>query len=151
MQRPKNSNEPIGSRVNNVGQMKWWILTFAVVCLLAPISCRKTDVGRASANALSVEFSALLQHPQDYAGKLVRVSGFLRVEFEGKCLYISEEAYLRGGYDACLWVDVPLSMTDFDLRMVVLEGTFAPESHGHLGLWRKGSILGVRHLAIMGK
>jgi hypothetical protein len=131
--------------------MRTWLIGVSLVCLLTQISCHKVEMGRSSTAAIPVAFSDLLQRPRDYAGKLVRVSGFLRVEFEGKCIYSSEAAFVRGGYDVSLWVDVPLSMKDFDFEMVVLEGTFDPDSHGHLGLWRKGSLLGVSYLGLQKK
>lgn len=98
-------------------------------------------------NPTSVSLIQLIADPDKYHGKFVRVSGYLHNKFEDSGLYLSKE---DADYLVCtnsLWIqyndkNVMLqglkknpSLNYFDCKMVLVEGTFDKESHGHRGMW----------------
>jgi hypothetical protein len=78
----------------------------------------------------------LLATPEKFHGKFIRVEGFLRLEFEGKALYLHKEDYANGLYRNSVWVDLLESKEHMRLNMryVLIEGVFNAKDHGHLGL-----------------
>ncbi|MEA3189262.1 MAG: hypothetical protein QOD99_3092 [Chthoniobacter sp.] len=90
----------------------------------------------------------LLATPEKFNGKRVRVSGYLRVEFEGNALYLSKDAADNIISEHALWTDYaehpslePATrpkgkqpkLADFDARFVLIEGTFDATRRGHMG------------------
>ena len=54
---------------------------------------------------LDVSVADLVHDPAVYAGKQVRVHGFLIVAFEGDSVWVDEAAYKSGLYEQGFWVD----------------------------------------------
>jgi hypothetical protein len=92
----------------------------------------------------------LLATPEKFTGKRVRVSGYLRVKFEGNALYLSKDAADYIISEHALWTDYaehpslePANPTkgkqpklaDFDARFVLIEGTFDALQRGHMGMF----------------
>ena len=96
-----------------------------------------------AAEPLDVSLVRLIANPKDYDGKIVRVIGFVRLEFEGNAIYLHQDDYKHGIRKNGLWIDATDDMrkrtADFDQKHVLLEGTFNVKDTGHLGLW-SGSI-----------
>jgi len=94
-----------------------------------------------AAEPTDVSMLQLIVQPEKYHGKFIRVQGFLRLEFEGKALYLHREDYANGLTKNGLWVDMLESPEHMKLNMryVLIEGVFNARDHGHLGLW-SGSI-----------
>ncbi len=96
-----------------------------------------------AAEPLDVSLVQLIARPKDYDGKIVRVIGFVRLEFEGNGIYLHEDDYKHSIYKNGLWIDVTKDMqkrkVELDQKHVFLEGTFNAKDTGHLGLW-SGSI-----------
>ena len=96
-----------------------------------------------AAEPLDVSLVKLIANPNDYNGKVVRVIGFVRLEFEGNAIYLHQDDYKHGISKNGLWIDVTDDIrkkrTDFDQKYVLLEGTFNAKETGHMGLW-SGSI-----------
>jgi hypothetical protein len=92
---------------------------------------------------LDVSLVRLIANPKDYDGKIVRVIGFVRMEFEGNGIYLHEDDYKHSIYKNGLWIDVTADMqkrkTELDQKYVLIEGTFDARMTGHMGLW-SGSI-----------
>lgn len=95
------------------------------------------------AEPVAVSLVQLIASPKDYDGKFVRVIGFVRLEFEGSAIYLHQEDYLHGLTRNGLWIDVTDDIrkrrAEFDLKYVLVEGTFNAKETGHMGLW-SGSI-----------
>lgn len=98
-----------------------------------------------------VSLIRLIAAPQEYAGKRVAITGFLHIEFEGDGIYLHRDDYEHSQSKNGLWVAVSgesakqlRAATD---RYVLLEGTFNPDLHGHLGLW-SGTIAQITRVQI---
>src|SRR5450755_4390302 len=90
-----------------------------------------------AAEPLDVGMIQLLATPQKFDGKFIRVDGFLRLEFEGKALYLHKEDYVNGLYRNSVWVDLLEDKEHMRLNMhyVLIEGVFNAKNHGHMGLF----------------
>jgi hypothetical protein len=89
----------------------------------------------------------LIANPEKFDGKLIRVIGFLRLEFEGDVLYLHREDYENAILGDGIWVDVTPEITKqsktLNMNYVLLEGIFSSREHGHMGAW-SGTITKVR-------
>jgi hypothetical protein len=96
-----------------------------------------------AAEPLDVSLVRLIANPEDYDGKIVRVIGFVRLEFEGDAIYLHQDDCRHGIPKNGLWIDVTDEVRkkrkDYDQKYVLLEGTFSAKDRGHFGLW-SGSI-----------
>jgi hypothetical protein len=96
-----------------------------------------------AAEPLSVSLIQLIANPEDYDGKVVRVIGFVKLEFEGNAIYLHQDDYKHSITRNGLWLDVTddvrKKQKDYDQKYVLLEGTFSAKERGHMGLW-SGSI-----------
>jgi len=106
--------------------------------LLAPIQAQEpTDV----------TLVRLIANPEKFDGKLIRVIGFLRLEFEGNVLYLHREDYENAILGNGIWVDVTPLMTKqrgtLNMNYVLLEGVFSAGDRGHMGMW-SGTIKEIR-------
>jgi len=85
----------------------------------------------------------LIARPELYDGKVVRVIGFVRFEFEGNALYVSQLDYENAVPRNGLWIDPPDGFQSFDgaskaqpnTQYVLVEATFNAEKRGHMGMW----------------
>ena len=115
--------------------------TRATFVLLSLLCCFAQPL--LAAEPLDVSLVRLIANPKDYDGKIVRVIGFVRLEFEGNAIYLHQDDYKHGIRKNGLWIDATDDMrkrtADFDQKHVLLEGTFNVKDTGHLGLW-SGSI-----------
>lgn len=88
---------------------------------------------------LDVSVADLVHDPAVYAGKQVRVHGFLIVAFEGNSIWVDEAAYRSGLYERGFWVDTRSLKADevegLTGRLAYVSGTFDLQHRGHLGLW----------------
>jgi hypothetical protein len=96
-----------------------------------------------AAEPLDVSLVQLIANPKDYDGKVVRVIGFMRLEFEGNGIYLHQDDYKHSIYKNGLWIDASVDMqkrkAEVDQKYVLVEGTFNAKITGHMGLW-SGSI-----------
>jgi hypothetical protein len=119
--------------------MKLIALACAMTALLvAPIQAQEpTDV----------TLVRLIANPEKFDGKLIRVIGFLRLEFEGNVLYLHREDYENAILGDGIWVDVTSVITKqsatLNMNYVLLEGVFSADERGHMGMW-SGTIKQVR-------
>lgn len=92
---------------------------------------------------LNISLVKLISNPKDYDGKLVRIIGFVRLEFEGNGIYLNQDDYKHSIYKNGLWLDTTPDMekrqSELNLKHVLIEGTFNARMAGHMGLW-SGSI-----------
>ena len=96
-----------------------------------------------AAEPLDVSLVQLIASPKGYNGKIVRLIGFVRLEFEGDAIYLHQEDYKHSISKNGLWIDVTEDMekrkTALDQKYVLIEGTFDAKMTGHFGMW-SGSI-----------
>src|ERR1700674_1634580 len=97
--------------------------------------------------AISVSLLQLIANPEKFAGRLVRVIGFLALEFEGNALYLHREDQECMIPANGIWVDVSPEIAEkrnaLDVEYVLLEGIFDAQNKGHMSLW-SGSITKIR-------
>jgi hypothetical protein len=89
----------------------------------------------------------LIVTPEKFDGKLVRVIGFLRLEFEGDVLYLHREDYENAILGDGIWVDVTPDIRKqsaiLNMQYVLLEGVFSSSEHGHMDMF-SGTIKQIR-------
>jgi hypothetical protein len=92
---------------------------------------------------LDVSLIQLIANPKDFDGKIVRLIGFVKLEFEGNAIYFHQDDYKFGISKNALWLDITEDIrkkqAHFDERYIILEGTFNAENTGHMGMF-SGSI-----------
>jgi len=96
---------------------------------------------------VNVTLVQLIANPEKFDGKLIRVIGFLRLEFEGNVLYLHREDYENAILGDGIWVDVTPETTKqsktLNMNYVLLEGIFSSNNPGHMGMW-SGAIQKIR-------
>ncbi|MDP3543694.1 MAG: hypothetical protein Q8T11_14595 [Elusimicrobiota bacterium] len=100
-----------------------------------------------SAEHLDVSLIQLIANPKAYDGKLVRVTGYVRLEFEGNGVFLHSEDYKYRITKNGLWIDAPENIRkspktfkkEFNRKFVLIEGTFSATMKGHKDAW-SGSI-----------
>jgi len=124
---------------NRLRHMKLIVLVCIVTFLLvAPIQAQEpTDV----------TLIQLIANPEKFDRRLIRVIGFLRLEFEGNVLYLHREDYENAILGDGIWVDVTPAITKqsakLNMNYVLLEGVFSSRDRGHMGMW-SGTINQIR-------
>jgi len=124
-------------------------LVLTVMTMMVLIALSAAPISRAQNNAVSIV--QLIANPEKYDGKVVQVTGFLRLEFEGNAIYLHEDDYRHGITKNGLMVVRNLKVDEkadkFDLHYVVLEGTFDAGNHGNMGL-NSGTITNITFAAL---
>ncbi len=99
----------------------------------------------------NVTLVQLIANPEKFDGKLIRVIGFLEIEFEGNVLYLHREDYENAILGDGIWVDVTPEMTknskSLSKKYVLLEGIFSARERGHMDLW-SGSLKNIRRVQL---
>ena len=111
-----------------------------LACLILAVSAALSAEPRAEPTDVSI--IRLIASPKDYARKLVRIVGYLSVEFEGDAIYLHEEDFRR----SLTTNGLAVGATDKTLKQlrklsgqyVIIEGVFDPSLRGHLGLFSGG-------------
>jgi hypothetical protein len=88
---------------------------------------------------LDVSMIQLIANPKEYQGKLVRIVGFVRLEFEGNAIYLHKEDYEHSIDKNGLWLDVNDVVKEkrgvFNSKYALVEGVFDAKDTGHMGLF----------------
>ncbi len=125
------------------------LLIATAICLISNLSSwgqLPSHLDKANQNAISVSLMTLIANPERYVGKMVRVIGFVQLEFEGNAIYLHEEDFRRAITDNALWLDVPQGFHGYEAgSYAIVEGTFTTKSHGHMGMF-SGEIANVTRL-----
>jgi hypothetical protein len=115
----------------------------AFVCLASTLLAAPL----AAQQPINVPIVQLIATPEKFDGKLIRVIGFLRLEFEGNVLYLHPEDYENSILGNGIWVDVTPEMskqsTTLNMHYVLLEGVFSSKERGHMSMW-SGTIKQIR-------
>lgn len=94
-----------------------------------------------------ISMISLIANPEKYHGKILRVFGYLNLEFEGNAIYLHKEDCEVMNPSNGLWVDTENNSRIFnkktydkyDHKYVFIQGTFDMNIKGHFGMW-SGSI-----------
>ncbi len=118
------------------------LLCVITALLVAPIQAQEP---------INVTLVQLIASPEKFDGRLIRVIGFLRLEFEGDVLYLHREDYENAILGDGVWVDTtPAIMkqkTTLNMNYVLLEGVFSSGDRGHMGMW-SGTIKQIRRVQL---
>ena len=104
--------------------------------------------------AVEVPLLRLIAAPQEFHGKVVRVSGVFRYEFEGTALYLTQEHFKRKIRENSIWLEIerPFRVSNAArLRnlagtYVVVEGEFNANDTGHFGAYINGSLRRIKRI-----
>jgi len=96
---------------------------------------------------LFISLIRLIQAPDEYNLKQVRVIGFATLEFEGKAIYVNREDYEHAITKNAIWLDVELTaaVRELNKKYVIVEGLFDKDKLGHLRMY-SGTIKNVMRL-----
>lgn len=107
-----------------------------IVLVLA--ACASPSFGRAPDKSEQVSLIRLLAQPESYEGKLVEVTGFVNLEFEGNAIWLHKEDFSNQIHANSIWLDVSKCVDPSGKPMsgyASLIGRFTTKRHGHMGLW----------------
>ena len=98
-----------------------------------------TDYGTVASRVVHVSLVALLANGKKFDGKIVRVSGVMRLEFEGNGLYLSKDDHAFGISKNALWLSPDYKrlkanaaqLAKLNGRYVLLEGRYKFANNGH--------------------
>lgn len=88
-----------------------------------------------------ISLITVIQSPDKFDGKAIRVVGLCTFEFEGKAMWVSGEALEQAITKNAVWLDFPLTdeLRAENRKVMIVEGVFSGQRKGHLGLY-SGSI-----------
>ena len=89
------------------------------------------------AEIMFISLIHLIQHPDIYNQKQVRVIGFASLDFEGKAIYVSKADYENAITKNSLWLDIELTenIKKCHKKYILVEGVFDQSNLGHLKLF----------------
>ena len=109
---------------------------FFLTLLVLLLAGNTFSIVRAEA-PIDVSIVQLIATPTAFDGKLVRVIGFIHLEFEGNELYLHKEDDTHSIYINGIWVDLPRermrASMSLNLSYVAITGTFDSTHRGHNG------------------
>lgn len=99
-----------------------------------------------------VSLIRLIGDPKAYDHKIVRVVGFLHLEFEGNAIYLHSEDFRYGLTKNGLWIDLPRDVTHEQKKIVndqyvICTARFVASGRGHMGL-NSGELTDVTRLQV---
>lgn len=100
-----------------------------------------------SACATPISLSELVVD-QATAARIIKVQGYVSLDFEGTAIYTSRAACEESEGDR-LWLDVSPSFRPPDWERCALyevTGVYSPEETGHFGMFPQGGLVGVSHI-----
>lgn len=107
-----------------------------------------TGVGVSAEHPRDASLIELISSPERFRGRWVRIIGYVVLEFEGNAVYLHEEDFVHGIVRNALWLEVdssgppPLTRPGY----AIVEGRFAADMHGHMGLF-SGALTEIRRVS----
>ena len=90
------------------------------------------------AQDLNPSLIQLIATPERYDGKVVQVTGYCNLEFEGNALYLHQDDQRYGNTKNGIWLHVDEKIKrNPTLRKThcIVRGVFSSKNHGHMGLF----------------
>jgi hypothetical protein len=84
-----------------------------------------------------ISIITLIQTPEKFHRKRVRIVALCTLEFEGKALWVSKDDLEKAITKNAVWLDVKLDDKSKKLhkKVLIVEGTFDAKRKGHLGMY----------------
>lgn len=83
-----------------------------------------------------VSMIQLISDPKQYHNRLVGITGFVNLEFEGNAVYFSQDDYKYGISKNALWIEATEDMKqnpqNYSQKYCYMFGTFDGKSKGHM-------------------
>lgn len=103
-------------------------------------------------NAEQVSLIQLIANPQAYDHKVVRIIGYLHLEFEGNAVYLHRDDFEHAIYENSLWINPPKDISPTQIKAVndhyvICTARFVANRHGHMGMFG-GELEDVRRLEV---
>ena len=100
--------------------------------------------------APQVSLIKLIANPQAYNHKIVRLIGYLHLEFEGNAIYLHQDDFEHGIYENSIWINLPKDISQVQIKAVndhyvICTARFIASQHGHMGMF-SGELEDVRRL-----
>jgi len=97
---------------------------------------------------LYVSIIQLISNPENFDGKVISVTGYLKLKFEGTALYFHKEDYLNRIYKNSIWLNISKDdlyklKKECSDKYVSIIGTFKAKQNGHFGIF-SGTISEIR-------
>jgi hypothetical protein len=131
--------------------VRWTSLKVKVSALVCILLLTAPVVPISAEEPVAVTMVQLIANPQKFDGKVIRVIGFLRLEFEGNALYLHREDFENAILGDSIWVNVNPEITKqsnaLNMHYVILEGFFSSRDHGHMSMF-SGTITQIRRAQI---
>jgi len=90
------------------------------------------------AESISVSIVQLLATPEKFHGKLIRVIGFVHIEFESCAIFLHADDFKYHIYKNALEIGVPIwaakNPKKYNNHYALIEGVFDSTNPGHMGL-----------------
>lgn len=122
-----------------------------LICIALLICQCKSLVAQSVDGPISISMIALLANPDKYNGKLVRIVGYVNIEYEGTAVYFHKEDKLfsirKNAIALHLRKEDGNNTKNINGNYVLIEGVFDSNT-GHMGLFG-GSIHSIKRLAPM--
>ncbi|MEO8803474.1 MAG: hypothetical protein ABI304_06660 [Rudaea sp.] len=111
-----------------------------LLCFLSSLAFSSCTLARAAEvpQIESVSLIQLIANPDRYEGKLVQVTGFVVLEFEGNAIYLHREDFENSLPANGLWLNAAKCNgrgKSFTKGYAIVAGKFTGTRHGHMGLW----------------
>ena len=106
------------------------------------------ELGVINDEAEEVSITQIIENPEEYHGKVVRVTGVGQLDMEGNILFLHKEDYDSSNVRNALWINLNEEIVDYDEaaklngKYVLVEGTFDMENSGGMGLY-SGAVSGI--------
>jgi hypothetical protein len=115
------------------------LFLFSFIYLISVLNC-KAQSSTDFSDPTDVSLINLIATPEKYQGKIVRVVGYLNLEFEGNAIYIHKEDYENALLKNAIWIELSRdeaikNTKAFNKKYVILVGVFDMKDNGHMGLF----------------
>jgi hypothetical protein len=129
-------------------------LFFAFVTLIPGALAQRTGYYPSNGpdEAQQVSLIQLIANPQAYDHKLVRVIGYLDLQFEGNAIYFHSGDFEHAIYENSIWINLPKDISPTQIKSVndhyvICTARFIANRHGHMGMF-SGEFDDVRRLEV---
>jgi len=120
------------------------LFVLTALCLLPGLTASAQETGYypkggPDVAAENVSLIQLIANPKAYDQKVVRIVGYLHLEFEGDVLYLHREDFDYGLTENGIWINLPKDITPAQVkaindRYVICTGRFIAGGQGHMDL-----------------
>ena len=117
--------------------------TIILACVVAGLTASFSFAfGVANQKVESISLMQLIVNPEKHHGKLVRVIGTSRIEFEGNSIWFTKEHDKHRIYKNAPWIDpdyqvlqaTPQQLEKFNGKYILMEGVCNKDDRGHMGM-----------------